>query len=239
MQDRDVFRLSFANTHGLRKPRSLLFQSVQGFFNGLRSLLGTFLCRISFFILSLTQLFFEHGDLFIKSCLALLVARIWQHSFHPSRNMIGMGHGLSAFENTGQSVIIFLSDGIELVVMAPGASDAEPHERAGHDINLFVDHIKEEFLLVLLCQHFWPDGQHPQRSEAFGLSGQIIRLWEQISGNLFFQEHIIGLVAVEGLNHIISVAPCVRESHVFVCPIGVSITHQIQPMSPPPLSITR
>ena len=57
-------------------------------------------------------------------------------------------HRLRAFEHTGKRVVVGLGNRIELVVVAAGTAERQPHERLAGRVDLFVDNVGEEFLLV-------------------------------------------------------------------------------------------
>ncbi len=59
-----------------------------------------------------------------------------------------------------------------------------------------------------------------------------------ITSDLLAHKVIVGLVTIQTLDDVITIAPCLRLGIVSLITIGFGITHQIQPVSSPFLSIT-
>ena len=77
----------------------------------------------------------------------------------PLGNDFEILHGFGAFEDTGERIIISGGDGIELMVVAAGAADGEPVERAHGGVELLVDDVHFHFLGVVFGEHLGTEGE--------------------------------------------------------------------------------
>ena len=144
-----------------------------------------------------------------------------------------------------QRVVIGLRNGVELVVVATGASDAQPEEGGARRAQHVVEVV--EFRRGGVIRLIVPDVQSveassdetgsPFRCEGrFGLEG---RFGQFVTRELFSHELIVGLVAVEAVDDVVAVTPGVRLRSVALVPVALGIADQIQPMSSPTLAIMR
>src|ERR1051326_954139 len=62
---------------------------------------------------------------------------------------------------------------------------------------------------------------------------------EFVSGDLLFRKTIGGFVVIEGLNHVVAIAPGFERVWVLLETGSVAITHQIEPVPAPFFSIAR
>ena len=142
----------------------------------------------------------------------------------------GFGIGFVAVgEETVERVIIGRGDGIELVVVAAGALNGEPHESAGGHVDPVVDDVR------LIIEKPTPQGQEPHGGQglAIGLGGHLV------SSQLLDNEPVIGQIAVEGVDHPVAVGVAVGVATLLLedVALAVGITGYIQPMPSPALTV--
>ena len=149
-------------------------------------------------------------------------------------------HRLRAFEDAGKRVVVGLGDRIELVIVATGTAERQPHERLAGRVDLLVDDVGEEFLLVSFGQDFGP---HRQKSGG----GEQLRpprrghplLDEEVTGQMSPEEGVERLVAVEGGDAPVAVAPGVAMGDVLIKPVGVGIADDVEPVPGLMLAVAR
>ena len=149
-------------------------------------------------------------------------------------------HRLGASEDAGERVVVASGDGIRFVIVASGTADTESEDAAADDVDLIGNDIHFEIFVHRLC------GLGTQREKARGneLAVPLLRRGcrNQITGNLFCQETVIGQVIVDGADDIITVAPRVRKAWIAaetIIAIRFSVTRNIQPVPAPLFSEMR
>ena len=149
-------------------------------------------------------------------------------------------HRLCALEDTGERVVIGLGDRIELVVMAAGAAERQPHEGLAGRVDLLVDDVGEEFLLVPLGQDFGPHRQKSGGREQLRppRRGHPL-LDEEIAGQMGSEKGVEGFVAVEGGDAPVAIAPGIAMGDVFIEPVGVGVADDVEPMPGLMLAVAR
>ena len=146
-------------------------------------------------------------------------------------------HGLGAPEDAGQRVVVPNRDGIELVVVATGAAQGQPQESPEAGVQLFVDDVHPHLHGVVFRQHLGTQGEESGGRPALQRGLQITRIGQEVSRQLLSHEQIVGLVPVEGLDHVIPIAEGGRMRHVLVQPVGIGVAGHVQPVAAPALSI--
>ena len=112
-------------------------------------------------------------------------------------------HHARAGENAGEAVVVALGDRLELVVVAPRASDCEPQHGAPdgvHAIFPFVSHHVEAVAIVI----FGAEPNEAERRQVFGTGIELI------GSELKLDELIVRQIAVEGLDDPLAVFVGVR-----------------------------
>src|SRR6476660_9107807 len=71
----------------------------------------------------------------------------------------------------------------------------------------------------------------------------VMDLWsivfgQQVSGDLLADELVVGLVLIEGFNHVIAVSVCRRYWIIRIVSRCIRVTHDIQPMTSPFFAIS-
>ena len=133
-----------------------------------------------------------------------------------------------------EAVVLLLRNGIVFVVMALGTLNGNAEHRladAVHSINETID-----AKLLGICPALFI--QHRIAQEPSGHAAGIGRLGQQVTSDLLDEKLVIGQVAIEGVDHPISVRPD-KPGLVLFETIGVGIASRIQPMSSPAFSVMR
>ena len=148
-------------------------------------------------------------------------------------------------ENGQHRVVIPLRNGIELVVVTTGTGDGHSQEgRSGgsHDVVEFVVFGLDLVIrLIVVDSHAQEAGGHHRifpgipRPTVFFQQ----RRGQFIAGDLLADELVVGLVLIEGADHVVPVAPCFAFFSVPLVAIALGKPDDIQPVAPPPLSIAR
>ena len=132
-------------------------------------------------------------------------------------------------------VVLLLADGVELVIVALGAAYGQAEEHGAERIGA-VDGLFEAGFGAI-------DAAFPIREsvavEAGGytLFGGGVR--EQVAGYLLGYEFVIGHVAVERVDHPISVAPGMRAGEVFFVSVAIGVAGKIEPGAGPFFAVVR
>ena len=59
-----------------------------------------------------------------------------------------------------------------------------------------------------------------------------------VAGKLFVQEPVVGLVAVERIDHVVAIPPGERLGRVALVAVGLGVANQVQPVPAPGLAVT-
>ena len=110
------------------------------------------------------------------------------------------------------------------MIVALRAAHSSSQKGFTRDVHDIADHVA--VCLVAICWFIIALHQSHEPSSYFGRN---ITIWEFIARELFRDKAIIGFIVIEGLNHIISVAPYVWLFVVSLKTIGLGVTHRIQP----------
>ena len=136
---------------------------------------------------------------------------------------------LRARENAGHGIVIFSGDGIELVIMTARAGNGNRHEGAGGHVELLVDKVHFELLRVAVVERLGAHGEEAG-GNATGIGG-LAR--QQVAGDLFLDKLVERLVRIECVDHVIAIAPRVREGGVAFHAIAFGIAGHVQPVAAP------
>ena len=99
------------------------------------------------------------------------------------------------------------------MVMAAGAADGERQHRAGGRVDLVVDIVHQVLLTVALVEVLAAHGQEAGGHQPVPLVDRGL-FRQQVAGDLLSDELVIGLVVIEGINHVVAVAPGEGEGEV-------------------------
>ena len=137
-----------------------------------------------------------------------------------------------AAKDPGQRVVVTRRNRIELVIVTTGASDGQPENGARCHVDHLVGHVHRIQHPVRLVEIVGAQSEKPRRGHLLaplpvGFGGQ------QIAGDLLADEPIVGLIAVEGVDDVIAVAPGHRKGIVQRSAHGFAIAGDIEPMASP------
>ena len=127
--------------------------------------------------------------------------------------------------------------------MALGALDRQPQHGRAEDLDLVADHV-DPVLQQGHVIHTRRIGRHTQEPRGHQIVHHLLSddrsvhvIHKFVAGNLLEQKSIVGLVRIEGPDHIVPVAPCLTS--ILTVPIlDIGITRQIEPIAPPPFTVT-
>ena len=113
-----------------------------------------------------------------------------------------------------------------------------PHHRGNHVVAIQMpSHLAIDLGFGNFCMPDeipGPSGDHSKRFDAIGCP------WIQyISCNLLLNEPAIRLIAIERVDHVVSVRPSVRTHFVLVVTVSLAKMHHIKPVPSPTFSVTR
>ena len=129
-------------------------------------------------------------------------------------------------------VVVRLADRVELVVVTAGAAHGDAHHPLADRAEDVVPAVVVRGDAVV---RFGVPGS--ELIEAGGDQG-VVRRWAQfVTGNLFGEEAIVGLVLVERADHVVAVAPDVRLLVVLLVPVGLGEAHDVEPVAAPSLAV--
>ncbi len=163
------------------------------------------------------------------------------HPFHlglPGGLLLGRGQGYLLVPGSGEvgleAVVVFLADGIELVVVAAGAPQGDA-EHAGAD---HVGHLGQD--LVARAGHLLVAGILAQRTETVESGGDaqhLVARVDLVAGELLGEEAVVGLVGVERLDHVIAETPGVLAVGVILEAVAFGEADYVEPMLTPAFAV--
>ena len=194
----------------------------------------------------LEQVLFQGANLGLKG--PVVSRRFLNLSFQPDGNpslpgwkpFVGIVAGL---KDGAQAIVVPLGDGVVLVVVAAGALHREPHHGRGQDLDLVGDdvHALGDEPPLRGVGGIWGGPKKPGgRQPVDQLRGHLFLavVGQLVSGDLLHQKLRVGLVPVEGPDHVVAVAPGVGPEAVMGSEaFRVGIAGQVQPVTPPALSV--
>ena len=149
------------------------------------------------------------------------------------------GHRQVAFavlhprEHRRQRVVLLVRDRIELVGMAPRATDRQPEERGagrGHHVVEFHDALLRREHGIRAAD----DVDRATDQEARGHRGA-----QRVAGQLLANELVVRQVVGERAEHVVAEPPRVRPVAVGLETVGLGEADHVEPMPAPPLAVAR
>ena len=138
-----------------------------------------------------------------------------------------------------QGVVVPGQDGVELVVVAAGAGDAQPQNALGDHVKLLVVDVVDHPDLVLLGNGLGSQGQKPGSDDPAPVGFQAACPGNQVSGDLFQDELVVRKVPVEDIDDVVPVTPGMGVFVVLVVAGGVRVAGHVQPVPAPVLPVPR
>ena len=134
----------------------------------------------------------------------------------------------AAADHAVQRVVILGADGIKLVIVTTRTGDGHALKRLAEHVDLVVDDLR------LISAHIHrrmamlaeppPSGSQPAFVPAAVLGKARL---EQIAGDVFLHETIVGHIVIEGADHIVTIAPHFLIHEIELVPERLRVTHQI------------
>ena len=144
--------------------------------------------------------------------------------------------GFDVAEDRGlQGVVIALADRIELVIVAARAADGQPQRPLPNRVDHIVEILEPAIGIVLFgVEHARAGAEKAGGDQA--VVGPAVHL---VTGDLFGQERVIGLVGVERSNHVVAVPPGVGAVHVVLEAGGVGVARHVEPVAAVAFAVVR
>ena len=140
--------------------------------------------------------------------------------------------GIRAGEDAGERVVVAGRDRVELVVVAPGATDGQTEEPARGDVHLVVHHLELGILHAGLVESLGADGEEAGRDQqlvAFGL----VLVGQLVAGDLLMDEPVVRFVGVERADDVVAILPRVGIVQVAVQAGGLAVAGHVEPGAAP------
>ena len=144
----------------------------------------------------------------------------------PPRERRACEHGLHA-------VVVPGRNRVELVVVAAGAAQRQAEKRLPDVMRHVIEeqlsgHPRHSHASVLpgTC------AEKARRDDRVGILGE-----EFVPGNLFQHELVVRLVPVEAADHVVPIAPRVRQFEVVRVPRRVGVARDVEPVAAPPFAV--
>ena len=122
--------------------------------------------------------------------------------------------------------------------MASSTGHRQAQERLGEDIDLVVDAVAFVLTDIYRRMHFLPqEGPAGAQDRFVVLSARTESgRGEQIPGEVFLQEPVIGHVLVEGADEVVAVLPGVSDGVVGLMAARLRVAHEVHPVARPTLA---
>ena len=127
-----------------------------------------------------------------------------------------------------------MQNGIELVIVAPGTAERQPHEGGAHHVSDVVQQLLPPLHqvagVVFVGEMAIEAGRHQRL--------RIIRE-HLVTRQLLLDETVVRLVLIEALNHVVAIAPDIGPRFIGFEALAIGIARQIEPMARPAFAIVR
>ena len=136
--------------------------------------------------------------------------------------------GAGVGEDAVEGVVVLLRDGVEFVVVAAGAGDGEALEGFGDDVDLVVGPFDAVFEGVDGLEAVFDHAEVGEGEAGFvGVFGDSGR--DEVAGEVFADELVVGDVVVEGADEVVAVAPGVGSVGVAFGAVGFAVADDVHP----------
>ncbi len=127
-----------------------------------------------------------------------------------------------------------MQNGIELVVVAARAAVGHAEERGRHGIGDVVEQLLaalHQIAGIALIRKVPIEAGGDQRGRIVGI--------ELVAGDLLLHEAIVGLVLIEGIDHVVAIPPDVGARLIALEPFAIGVACEIQPVARPAFAVAR
>ena len=146
-----------------------------------------------------------------------------------------------ALEDAGELIVVTCGDGVELVVVTAGAVDGEGLkgvERGGDHVVELIHTLGHDHSLIFVDfgLHLIPGagGEESGGGDELRIAGR-----DQVAGELFADELVVGLILIERVDHVVAIGPGVKAFVVVFAAIGFSEADDVEPVTAPAFAILR
>ena len=149
------------------------------------------------------------------------------------------------FQEIGQAEVVPLGNGIELVAVAARALEGHPHDARPQDLYFIGDDVEAvlheaELVAGAVGPHAQEAGGDQVVDHLPGNHRSRLVVDQLVSGDLLHQKTVVGLVGVEGPDHVVPVPPGMfpaRSVGIDLPALVVGIAGHVQPVPPPALPV--
>ena len=138
---------------------------------------------------------------------------------------------LGAAKDPRQGVVVGRANRVKLVVVAAGTGEREAEEGPAGDIDLVIDDVEPRLLLVGLGERLRADHQEACGNRPCGIGGGVAGAGEEIAGELFDEEAVVGEIAVAGVDDPVAVAPGLRHHGVGIVGCCLGEADNVEPVA--------
>lgn len=144
----------------------------------------------------------------------------------------GLDGGLGASEHPSETVVILQTDWVEFVVVTADAAEGHAEESGADFVHLTVDEIV--FHLALIDGVDVDVTEHDEACCDKVLAALFWRVGgEQVAGELFADELVVGFIVIERLDEVIAVAPCVFCEDLAFGTDLLCVADEVEPVAGP------
>ena len=161
--------------------------------------------------------------------------------FVPDGDDAEVFHRFGALEDAGERVVILGGQGVELVVVTARAAHREAENRTASRVHLLVDDVHFHLQRIIFGEHLAAEREEAggdERIEFFSFGGGGI-FGEEIAGELFVEEAVVGFVSVEGADDVVAVTVGIGVGEVFIKAVRVRVARDIEPVAAPAFAVMR
>ena len=134
----------------------------------------------------------------------------------------------NVLEEGEHAIVVRLRDGVCLVIVAAGAVDRRAEERLRRGRDDVVKLVEARLLLVRRL--IVPEAETVVARRDDRVRGQRLEL---VTGDLLLNEPVVGLVRVEGADHVVAVAPSLRLRAIALVAVRLGVADEVEPVPPP------
>ncbi len=144
-------------------------------------------------------------------------------------------------QKTGECVVVLGQDGVELVVVAAGATHRQPEEGLGVNVDLVVHAVA--LVSANVHRRVGRLAQVPKAGALRGLVAASGRVdagpLHHVAGDVLDDELIVRHVGVEGADDVVAIAVCLGDRVVALVAARLGEAHQVEPVLPPAFAEVR
>ena len=180
-------------------------------------------------------------DQWLQPAAGLRVGGIEPASHHPVLldRLEGNLPVAARHEHAGEGVVVFVGNGVELVVVAAGTAHGQPEKRLAEGVDAVVHPVGLVLRNVDRPMHRLAQKPESRADDRLVRAGLRIDPWpfDEIAGNLLADELVVGQVVVERLHDPVAILPGVGDPIIELVSPRLAIPRHVEPVPREPLAI--